>query len=595
MRVLTAIIIYFAATPGLAQTTDVTVPASHVPPSVLAELRALEDRFDAALAADCSVERCFSKGCIYGDHLVVDKPRSSSLPGLGEPVGPGSVQPQEYLTRARCEFTHEPSVRGKDVTSLINRLTQKLSKGWLTVTVKAQRLSPVPNYLSQAPPEPTPPVEKPAPQPEPAAEEPAQMDTAAPEWNSDVALRELWTSLLPHFSWMIAVVLLTIATLIVIWGLRRLGRESIEEKMLLQSLQSTPPDSPEPEQQNGSTEESLEAQRSRWLHRFGERDDESDHALKDLLKEWLRAREYGLLAKASALYSDRIVDDFPSNGELTEQKLEFAQYLRTLQDDDLPSDAEFFKRLNQDIVSSSLLAHEDAELHRSLREEVGPGAIAGLVESLPARHSALLFASAPSALRRESLDTLTHNQRITLAQELLESNRASRQDRDFVTSVIQSLRDRAELPRPPPPSGVQDQGQTFDAPTALSDLLPSFDHETRRALFSQAIQNAGVPQWYYDIVYPELVLRLPEETRADVLLEADATGLAAWTLQQPPQSRAELVQHLPGGLQNAVEQSMRSVPVEEIDSLADQSRKDLARGLKKAFAEGRAQFSDLVA
>ena len=45
---------------------------------------------------------------------------------------------QEYLTQARCEFAHEKSVSPRDVQALVRRLEQRLSKGWLQVTVGRQ-------------------------------------------------------------------------------------------------------------------------------------------------------------------------------------------------------------------------------------------------------------------------------------------------------------------------------------------------------------------------------------------------------------------------------------------------------------------------
>ena len=50
---------------------------------------------------------------------------------------------QEYLTQARCEFAHEKSVAARDVQALVRRLEQRLSKGWLQVTVGRQVLEPI--------------------------------------------------------------------------------------------------------------------------------------------------------------------------------------------------------------------------------------------------------------------------------------------------------------------------------------------------------------------------------------------------------------------------------------------------------------------
>ena len=55
------------------------VPDRQIPPSVINEVRLLENRFDIALGVDCDAERCFSKGCTYVDHAVADRPRSTGL------------------------------------------------------------------------------------------------------------------------------------------------------------------------------------------------------------------------------------------------------------------------------------------------------------------------------------------------------------------------------------------------------------------------------------------------------------------------------------------------------------------------------------
>ncbi|MEQ1503976.1 MAG: hypothetical protein ABMB14_17170, partial [Myxococcota bacterium] len=143
---------------GLAASgvASAAVPTRQIPPSVLAELDLLENRFEIALAADCDTDRCFSKGCTYVDHAVADQPRTTSLPGLGEQAGPGSVEAQEYLTRARCSFAHEESVGATDVQALERRLQSKLSKGWTVVTIDHQALEPIAVELQQPVPPPAP-------------------------------------------------------------------------------------------------------------------------------------------------------------------------------------------------------------------------------------------------------------------------------------------------------------------------------------------------------------------------------------------------------------------------------------------------------
>jgi hypothetical protein len=166
-----------------------TLPDKHIPPSVLLELRLLENQFDLALSRDCAPEKCVSKGCVYRDHVVVDLPRNASLPGLPASEGLGAVPPQEYLTQASCEFAHEKGVSTRDSQALVKRLEQRLSKGWLKVTVTPQLLEPISPALAESPP-PKPEVVPPPvkPEPPPAAPEPPK------EWDAKIALRELWVT-----------------------------------------------------------------------------------------------------------------------------------------------------------------------------------------------------------------------------------------------------------------------------------------------------------------------------------------------------------------------------------------------------------------
>ena len=396
---------------ALAQSTATPVPEKHIPAPVLMDLRALESQFDLFLSRDCAVERCVSKGCTYRDHTVVDLPRGSSLPGLGQQEGLGAVAPQEYLTQARCEFAHEKSIPAKDVQALVKRLEQRLSKGWLQVTVTRQVLEPISASLAispPAPPEPTPlvkPEAPPAPPPPP------------PKWEWDVALRELWVGLLPHFSWMIALLLGTLATLAIIWGGRRLGRESLEEKAMMAQLAAgglgekeepkevlALPTKAEQLQLADKNEEAgfVSEQQRLWNERIAQAELAKDEGgVVELLRSWLKAGEFAYLAKAIFVFGDRLSLAFSSDGQLAVRKVEFAEYLKVLDEKKLPSDAEFFHLLNHHAISSSLLAQSDAESYRSLREEFGADGLSHLIESLPPRNGALLFAMVPTDCQHE--------------------------------------------------------------------------------------------------------------------------------------------------------------------------------------------------
>lgn len=599
---------------ALAQTTPSVVPQQHIPSPVLLELRTLERQFDMALANDCAPERCFSKGCVYGNHVSVDMPATGSLPGLGTSEGPGAVQPQEYLTEARCEFTYEKSVPTRDVQALVRRLEQRLSKGWLKVTVAKQVLSPINPSLRESPPQqpevkPEPP--KPAPEPvvEPTPKKPETFEGA-------VALRELWVSLLPHFSWMIAIFLGTIALLTLIWAARRLGVASAEEQALAAQLagseaadkkddptsallKSADPEAAQAASDATANDEAfVAAQQQLWTDRIAQAELAKDESVVvELLREWLKVGEFELLAKAIFVFGDRLSLAFSSDGELAVRKMEFAEFLRNVDEKSLPSDAEFFRKLNHHAISSSLLAQDDVEVYRSLREEFGSAGVLRLVESLPPRPGALLFALVPTDCQQDVARLMSPELRVEVADQLLVSNRISPEENAYVFEVLNAARAGQPLPPSPKPQGIADRGREFDAAGALSVLLPRIDAAQRSDLFARAMDRSGgvFPRWYEDILYGDMLLKLPESLRKDLLLEVDVRNLAGWYSLQSPDWQQSFIGGLAPAMQNAVKASMAFGSRADQLRLARRGHNDLVSAVKKQVAQGKLSFAEIVA
>lgn len=593
-----------------AQTGQGTpIPEKHIPGTVLLELRAVENQFDLALGRDCAPEKCASKGCVYRDHAVVDLPRGGSLPGLPSDQGVGAVPPQEYLTRAHCEFAHEKSVALKDVQALQKRLEMRLSKGWLQVTVGRSLLEPVSPSLAISPP-PLPDAQPPAPKVEPPPPpQPPQ------KWEADVALRELWVTLLPHFAWMIAVLMVTMSALFVIWGLRRVGRESIEEKALAAQLLAggagaLPAGDEKGEAKEGEIMHALPAgdatdpfvseQQRLWAQRIAQSDIAKDEGgVVELLRSWLGAREYDLLAKAILVFGDRLSLAFSSDGEHAVRKVEFAEYLKHLDEKRLPSDAEFFKKLNQHAIASSLMAQADSEIYRSLREEFGSSGVANLVEQLPARNGALLFALVPADCQLEVARVLSHDRRLQVAEQLLASNRINRQDREYLFETLDAARSGKPLPKAPLIAAheIADRGREVDAAGALSVLLQHVDGEERQGLFANALErSSGVfPGWYEGIVYPDMLMKLAPELRMDLLLEVDMKALAGWVSVQPSSWQGAFLAGLSPTMQTALKASLAFASRADQLQLAQRGREELVAAIKRLSARGRISFSAMVA
>ena len=235
---------------------------------------------------------------------------------------------------------------------------------------------------------------------------------------------------------------------------------------------------------------------------------------------------------------------FASDSELAVRKVEFAEHLRALDPQRLPSDAEFFRTLNQHAISSSLLAQSDAAIYRSLRDELGTAGVAQLIERLPPRHGALLFALAPGDCQDQVARVLPRERRLQIAGELLSSNRISREEREYLFAALDAARTGRPLPSvpAPAPNAITDRGREVGAADALSILLGAPRARRPAGALRAGLRAVGgaLPRWFEDILHPAMLLKLPAELRGDLLLEVDIKGLAAWCSIQDPDLAADL-------------------------------------------------------
>ncbi len=556
-------------------------PRRPVPDPVLAELADLEDRFERALALDCEVSRCFSTGCTYVDHRVADRPRSSSLPGLGEKAGIGSVAPQPWLTQAQCGFAHEPAATPEDVRVLVRRLQSKVTTGWTSVSVSAKAMDPLPAYLRSehtldAPEEA--PVEPPPPPPEPTAGE------------------QLWDALLPHLFWMVGGLLFTLAAVVLVWAFRRVGKASIEEEMLMAQMaadaQAAPP--PVEVEEDGEAVRSaayVAEQQSAWARRLASIEPQSpDPALHALVRDRLRSGDIPFLAKAALRFPDHFPAVFPDGGDVAAAKLALADYLRTADMAGLPDDTTFFEALNRHAVAASVASQADADVVRRLREDFGAAGLADTILGLPPRIGGLLYAWAAPGMQVEVGRLLSPRQVAAMSDQLLRSNRMDAHETDQLFSVV-----RGEAPSA---SGrVTDQGAELDVAGALSLLLSGLARGTRNQLLGDAVArfHGAVPGWMRDIFVADMLSVLPAEARTDLLLGVDVQALAAWLAGQDPSVAADLRSQMPDSLRATM--SAISIPTDPgaRAAAAREGQRALARGLQVELARLGMPFEAVLA
>jgi hypothetical protein len=595
-------------------------PRTVLPAAVQLEWRAAEARFESALAQDCAPDKCFSNGCVYVSHVSTDLPRETALPGLDSEQGPGSVAAQDTLTEIRCSFSHERALNAKDVAALSRRLEQRLSRGWLRVSVTNNELPSVPRHLANAlhkdevpmsPPEPPQPEENKDDTGTQAGEKKTDSTTTTTPsvdpgpLTAQEALRGLWSTLLPHSSWMMAIFLLTTSTLALIWAGRRLGAPTLDERVVLAQLENAPP-SPTPEptptpapaahEPSAEDVDFLKAQESLWSSRLSDSAMDSDRIMADLLQEWLRAGNFPMLARALLVFGDRVSSALVTDPDLAMKKLEFAAYFRDVDESTLPSRSEFFRRLNQHSMASSLLSQADVKPYRMLREEFGSSGIVDLMEQLPARSAALLFALLPRDSQSDVARLMPQPLRRTTAEHLLASTRMARAESEFIFQSIAAVREGRPVP-PPPPVGVADRGPAIDGATALSVLLPHVDQAQRAQLFGQAVAKSGgnAPRWFEDILYGPMLEKLDSDVRQDLLLEVDIRGLAAWLGTQEQEWQRTFTSTLSSSLQGALRTNGTFASRDDALRHARIGHEELTRALKLLYAKERVTFLTLAA
>jgi hypothetical protein len=564
-------------------------PRRAIPEAVLVELDRLEGRFEEALALDCDEGRCFSTGCVYVDHAVVDRPRKSALPGLFPDEGPGAVESQAWLTKAQCGFAHEPAISAADVSILSKRLQGRVATGWTSVAVRATALEPLPAYFRDAPE---------AEEAEGEAEEAAEPVPAVPP----TAGEELWAALLPHAWWMVGIGLLTFAGGVLVWSLRRLGVETLEEKLLLAELEAGAGAAAAPVEADGEGDEDDEeaarfvaGEQARWEARLARVDEgHEDLALQALVRDRLRAGDLPLLAKAVLTFPDRFPAAFPAGGDVAPAKLALSEYLQDVDEQGLPGDLEFYRALHRHAVAAALTVQADAEVVRSLRDDFGAAGLAERMRGLHPRLGALIFTLAPRASQHELVRLLPAELRTAMAAWLLRSDRLDPAETARLFDVLRA----PGGPDPADDDGLQvsDRGAALDAaPGAASLLLASLDAGARQGLLVQLLAHGegSVPQWTRGIVLPSMLRALPQEARADLFLGVPVEGLAAWLSTLSAADAASVRDSLPEALRGSLQAASRGLGSERL-ALAEEGRRALAAALPEQLGRLGWRFEDLL-
>ena len=204
--IIGACLIVVTAMPPLASGQD---RRTQVPQAVAADAQAIQDRFAQVLEEECPNNVCTPVGCEVTRFLTLDERQGSSLPGLDFNDEPPKYL-QYKLASVRCEFTYEPGMDDKGLSSVRQRVLQKVKFPGVSVALTSRKLDPKPDVAN-------------------AADVPAHLPPPPPPVAPPTLTERFWTSLFPVMPWLISGVLAVIGLLALIWGLRRLGRPRTDQ------------------------------------------------------------------------------------------------------------------------------------------------------------------------------------------------------------------------------------------------------------------------------------------------------------------------------------------------------------------------------
>jgi hypothetical protein len=117
----------------------------------------------------------------------------------------------------------------------------------------------------------------------------------------------------------------------------------------------------------------------------------------------------------------------------------------------------------------------------------------------------------------------------------------------------------------------------------------------RGALFGAALErfHGSLPTWYRGIFLADLLFGLPQEARADLLLEIDTESLGAWLSLVDPETRDHLVEELPETLRASIGSVAFPSRTRQI-AVAVRARQELARGFQRQLSRANLAFEQVV-
>jgi len=531
-------------------------PKEKIPAEMLLQLNALDLNFANLVSKECGPDQCIHRGCVYLKHEVVTLKSGSSLPGLsmGQDNAMEDSSPQYFLSQARCEYAYEPSLESDAVKKLDERFTAKLSKGILRVSIKSFALPERPK---------------------------STMLTDAKVVEEGIVAKFL-NEYLAH---LIFIALALILFLVIVWSLRRLGKDSMEDELRMLQLKKDIEDSTKEQKVEINQAEELQKRVVALQDYFKE----NQSKLKTIVKKWLENLEFGKISYASHLFARTGIEMLPSESHFLQKKILLQKYIAEEFDFQNGHMSETVKELEEISSYVDCLFDERAERIATFFTNCHPKGLSQIMGAVHPDVAAALLILAPYQIQKETLTYSSTALKFLLTKRLLSNPHVSESELRLVEQTMIATEEGRQPPKEAPANQFE-FGTPMEVVETLSLLMGSISAESRKEIWEDAISKNGgrIPAWVGGVFYNDMLQNLNEHQLKSLFLECDAKKLAAWYAQQLPENiKSKLKSILP----ESYMKTMASPVFQEMSKEEEQVQ--LGKALFKLCKKGEIRFAEV--
>lgn len=521
---------------------EAKVPRSILPKSIELELQDLSKEFSKVLKKECS-SNCYSNSCSYGNHKVV-KEQDSRLPGLNFSDKPSTkLDYQYYLTSAVCNYAYEGDISDTEIKKLNQRLQAKLSNASLKVSIKSKKLS----------------------------EAITKEETLLPEEMTAKILNSA-ISVLPYILVLLA---LLFSTILFIWALRRVGKESFAEKLKRLNL--------EKEMENDHKEDTpIEVSAPGIdVEKFIEDNIDND-TMRQILRSWLKTEKHQLIFSLAAYTSAKDKVFFSDKIELFKEK---KAYYESIEAGKLTvlSKEPFIAELKKSLAVNKGLQDRTINLFDSLNSSIDIISLGSEMKKMPIDFACLIFVLSNATRQKQLLSRFTDKQKHKYLERLLSSPIFARAYPEYLYEWLECEEKGEKFDYTKIKNISSVAGIDFEVNEAVNRLLNAVEDEERSTLLQATKENYGgtMPKHLEGIFYKDLLIELDPNILTNLVSYVDTRKLALYLDQMfSSDDKQRIISNLPQILGDKLQKSDRSL-VSRKDTVILEVEKGLADAMSK--------------